>query len=417
MRILGICGHSLVLAITNLGAILVGFGVYHLLKPVNQVAVQVPVAAMVCIIGFLSWRFFIQRLSFKGFAQPSGGELVGVYLAALLWSPLIFVPLHYISQGYLTSVGNILGIWLFQIPVNLLVLLAAHKMSGPWLMALLLIAACTAPAQPVATSCPESMVVVPAGWFLMGQDDGPRSNRPQHPVYLDAFAIDRTEVTNAAFAEFITETGYQAAGWDEKLLEMHADEPVVGIVWRTADTYCRWAGKRLPTEAEWEKAARGTEGRRYPWGDAWEIAYANTAEKNFKGVLPVGTFPAGASPYGALDMAGNAAEWVADYFDFDYYRIAPDHNPLGPSAVTDHGLRGGSWASPHQQTQTFFRDSSHSVRPNSRIGFRCALTLPEEFAAGNGPGRGGADVTMCEEEETRCAPVSKDCQEGPNMLY
>jgi len=92
-------------------------------------------------------------------------------------------------------------------------------------------------------------------------------------------------------------------------------------------------------------------------------------------VVPVGSFPDGASPYGVFDMAGNAAEWVADYFDFMYYTYAPDHNPPGPDQVMDHGLRGGSWASPSAQAQTFFRDSSHSVRPNSRVGFRCALTL------------------------------------------
>lgn len=174
MRILSISVHSLVLAITNIVAILIGFGVYHLLKPVNQVAVQVPVAAMVSIIGFVSWRFFTRRLSFKGFAQPSSGELAWVYLAALLWTPLIFVPLHYVSQGYLTSMGNILGIWLFQVPVNILAILAAHKLRGTWLMSLLLLAACTAHPQPVAPIPPEAMVIVPAGWYLMGQDNGPR---------------------------------------------------------------------------------------------------------------------------------------------------------------------------------------------------------------------------------------------------
>jgi formylglycine-generating enzyme required for sulfatase activity len=219
------------------------------------------------------------------------------------------------------------------------------------------------------------MVEVPAGWFLMGQNDGAGPSSPQRRVYLDAFAIDRTEVTNADFAEFVAQTGYQAAGWDAGSLEGHADEPAVGILWREADAYCRWVGKRLPTEAEWEKAARGTDGRRYPWGDAWDPARANTAESGQGGVLPVGSFPVGASPYGVLDMAGNAAEWVADYFDFAYYSYAPDHNPLGPSEVLDHSLRGGSWASPHTQAQTFFRDSSHSVRPNPRVGFRCARAL------------------------------------------
>ncbi len=219
------------------------------------------------------------------------------------------------------------------------------------------------------------MVVIPSGWFLMGQDDGPESSRPQRAVYLDAFAADRTEVTNAAFARFVAETGYQAAGWDAPLSEEHANEPVVGVVWRDADAYCRWAGKRLPTEAEWEKAARGVDGRRYPWGDAWDAGRANTVESHHDGVLPVGSFPTGASPYGVLDMAGNAAEWVADYFDAGYYANAPNRNPPGPDVVLDRVLRGGSWASPPVQAQTFFRDSSHSVRPNQRVGFRCAQTL------------------------------------------
>jgi formylglycine-generating enzyme required for sulfatase activity len=219
------------------------------------------------------------------------------------------------------------------------------------------------------------MAPIPAGWFLMGQDEGPNSSQPQHRVYLDAFAIDRTEVTNAVFGEFVAATGSQAMGWDGRGLKVPANEPVTGILWRDAADFCRWAGKRLPTEAEWEKAARGTDGRRYPWGDTWDSTYANTAESGQQGVLPVGSFPQGASPYGALDMAGNVAEWVADYFGSNYYSYAADHNPLGPRAVLDHGLRGGSWASPSAHAQTFFRDSSHSVRPNPRVGFRCARTF------------------------------------------
>jgi formylglycine-generating enzyme required for sulfatase activity len=247
-----------------------------------------------------------------------------------------------------------------------------------WLLGLLIVTGCTAQSQAELTPRPASLVVVPAGWFVMGQDEGHRSNQPQRQVYLDSFAIDRTEVTQAAFAKFVTETGYRTAGWHEAELEGHADEPAVGVIWREADAYCRWAGQRLPTEAEWEKAARGTDGRRYPWGNTWDPAYANTAESQHGGVLPVGSFPAGASPYGALDMAGNAAEWVADYFDFDYYTHAPDHNPPGPTQVLDHSLRGGSWASPSQQARTYFRDSSHSVQPNPRLGFRCAQTLTAE---------------------------------------
>jgi formylglycine-generating enzyme required for sulfatase activity len=219
------------------------------------------------------------------------------------------------------------------------------------------------------------MVVVPAGWFLMGQNEGPRSNQPQREVYLDAFAIDKTEVTKGAFAEFVQESGYQEVlGWEQGF-ETRANEAVVGVLWRDAEAYCRWAGKRLPTEAEWEKAARGADGRRYPWGNQWEQGRANIEESGYGDVVPVGSYPTGASPYGVLDMAGNTAEWVADYFDFDYYRYAPEHNPKGPDRVMDHVLRGGSWASPREHVQTFFRDSSHSARPNPRVGFRCAQSM------------------------------------------
>lgn len=238
--------------------------------------------------------------------------------------------------------------------------------------------ACGVRPQPDAACTPGTMVVIPGGWFIMGADEGRRSHRPQRRVYLDTYAIDCTELTNAAFADFASQTGYEAIGWGGQLVEERGSEPVTGVLWRDADAYCRWRGQRLPTEAEWERAARGRDGRRYPWGDGWDSDLANTTESENRRVLPVGSYREGASPEGVLDMAGNAAEWVVDTFDFDYYSYAPEHNPPGPDLAMDHVLRGGSWASPREHAQTFFRDSSHSARPNRRVGFRCAMSLPSE---------------------------------------
>jgi formylglycine-generating enzyme required for sulfatase activity len=215
------------------------------------------------------------------------------------------------------------------------------------------------------------MVEVPAGSFLMGSDDGPPSSRPARLIFLDAFAIERTEVTTAAFLDYLA-----ASGQSSDTVSTEAGMPAAGVVWRKADGYCRWAGRRLPTEAEWEKAARGTDARRYPWGMDWDPDLTNTAETGSGGTMPPGSFPEGASPYGLLDMSGNVAEWVADTFDPAYYLVAPRANPLGPVEVLDHSLRGGSWDSPAEQATTFFRDSSHSVTPNNRVGFRCAGPAP-----------------------------------------
>jgi formylglycine-generating enzyme required for sulfatase activity len=216
----------------------------------------------------------------------------------------------------------------------------------------------------------------------MGSDDGPASSRPPHQVLLDSFLIDRTEVTHAALAEYAADTGLAPAAWQPGPIPAEPTSPAAGILWREALAFCRWRNARLPTEAEWEKAARGDDARRYPWGMSWDRRLANSAETQSGGPLPVGTRPQGASPFGTVDMAGNVAEWVADFFDPAYYSVAPLENPLGPARILDHGLRGGSWASTRDEVTSFFRDSSHSVLPNPRVGFRCARSAPDDGRIG-----------------------------------
>jgi formylglycine-generating enzyme required for sulfatase activity len=236
------------------------------------------------------------------------------------------------------------------------------------------------------------MVYVPAGEFIMGSDEGPGggNSRPMHTVYLDTFYIDKTEVTNAQYRKCV-ETGACSqphnAGWYND--PNRAEHPVVWVDWYQADAYCRWAGKRLPTSAEWEKAARGTDGLRYPWGDTFdrnglnftddirnwrpELGDAITEGDGYVDTAPVGSFPTGASPYGALDMAGNVYEWVADWYDEDYYSQLPERNPPGPDSGTYREIRGSSWDC-HLERHAYCagRGWYSPGDGNNEMGFRCA---------------------------------------------
>jgi formylglycine-generating enzyme required for sulfatase activity/tRNA A-37 threonylcarbamoyl transferase component Bud32 len=246
------------------------------------------------------------------------------------------------------------------------------------------------------------MVFVPAGEFVMGSEDLGDDERPAHRVYLDGFWIDRYEVTNERFARFADATGYRAEAetrgwgwlwngseWEEvegadwrhprgpgSSIEDKMDHPVALVSWNDADAYCRWAGKRLPSEAQWEKAARGpaTErGRSYAWGDKFNIARANTRESERGDTAPVGSFsPQGDSPYGASDMTGNVWEWVADWYGSDYYSQSPLADPAGPITGTYKVLRGGSWLFDEVYARTAFR---YNVKPDYTYdfaGFRCS---------------------------------------------
>ena len=188
------------------------------------------------------------------------------------------------------------------------------------------------------------MVFVPAGEFLMGSDEGSPDEKPVHRVTLDGYWIYRYEVTVAQYRKFCQETGREMPtkppwGWED-------DYPVVNVSWEQARAYCEWAGGRLPTEAEWEKAARGTDGRKYPWGNDWVDNWCAHAigMKEGPGTVPVGSYPRGVSPYGLYDMSGNALEWVADWYSENYYATAPPRNPTGPESSTTGSrvVRGGA---------------------------------------------------------------------------
>ena len=218
------------------------------------------------------------------------------------------------------------------------------------------------------------MVWVPAGEFLMGSDDGRTHERPRHPVWLDGYWIYTAPVTVAQYSRFCQTAGRtmpEAPRWGWK-----DDHPVVNVSWEDARAYCEWAGMALPTEAQWEKAARGVDGRAYPWGDAWDPAKcANSAESARSGTVAVGSYPEGASPYGCLDMAGNVWEWCADWYGADYYRDAPVQNPTGPPSGGSRVVRGGSW---YDGDADYFRCAyRYSYHPGLRdrnSGFRAART-------------------------------------------
>ncbi len=228
-----------------------------------------------------------------------------------------------------------------------------------------------------ATDAPGSggageMVAVPAGTFMMGCNAAVDSScnsdeNPYHSVYLDAFSIDKTEVTQAAYSACI------AVGACLSIQGLPSDDvPIHAITWTSAAGYCAWAGKRLPTEAEWEKAARGTDGRIYPWGNS-----APTCDQAVFGTCAttpaaVGGRAAGASPYGALDMAGNVAEWVADVYGADYYASSPTNDPSGPSTGSENVDRGGWYRSSAVQIRTSFREANSADTVLAYLGFRCA---------------------------------------------
>jgi formylglycine-generating enzyme required for sulfatase activity len=268
------------------------------------------------------------------------------------------------------------------------------------------------------------MSLVPAGEFWMGSEAGEvhwvmqqcrnaglsedacrrwgERESPRHRVELDAYYLDQYEVTTARFEHFVRVTGHRTtaerdgSGWVWQLKDTRwrwvdvqgatwrapsgpgssavANHPVVQVSWHDADAYCRWAGKRLPTEAEWEKAARGADGRRYPWGESWNATRANGAMTK-RELQPVGSYPGGASPYGVHDLSGNVAEWVADWLGESYYQQSAARNPTGPPSGKAKVMRGGSWNTDPIYLRTMNRDENDPAVSNDLLGFRCAKAL------------------------------------------
>ena len=215
------------------------------------------------------------------------------------------------------------------------------------------------------------MVLVPGGEFLMGADDQESDDdeRPPGRVFVGPFWIDRVEVTNGRYRRCMEAGGCTPPLGGAIDDPARAEHPVVVISWRQAVTYCAWTGKRLPAEAEWEKAARGVDGRRYPWGDRFDPGRANAGYT--AGLVPVGHYPSGASPSGVLDMAGNVWEWTSSL-----YRAYPYDPADGREDLEARGARvnrGGSWYYGARHTRTTYRATAdHVYRRIGDLGFRCA---------------------------------------------
>ena len=223
-------------------------------------------------------------------------------------------------------------------------------------------------------------ILVPAGEFIMGNDKGREDERPVHRVYASEFYISRTTVTNAQYKKFLDANPSHPlpAHWNHKTRTFPAgkeNHPVVYVSWRDASRYAEWAGLRLPTEAEWEKAARGTDGRRCPWGDRFDKCKCNTSESGIQDTTPVDTYPDGASPYGVLDMIGNVWEWVADWHVDNYYSQSPDRDPTGPSSGHYRSMRGNSWRGTRDLARCSVRGGGEQDYRESHIGFRVAESI------------------------------------------
>jgi formylglycine-generating enzyme required for sulfatase activity len=217
------------------------------------------------------------------------------------------------------------------------------------------------------------MLYIPGGTFTMGDThgEGDSDEKPTHQVTVADFWLDRTEVTNAQFARFVKTGGYRPQGEWQKYAGGKDQHPVVDVTWHDAVAYCRWADKRLPTEAEWEYAARGTDGRKYPWGNTWEDSRARfSGNRGNQTTAPVGSYPTGASPLGVLDMAGNVWEWTSSLYKPYPYSATDGREDLNASGSRVY--RGGSWGNVPGALRAADRGWNDPANRSNNLGFRCA---------------------------------------------
>ena len=234
--------------------------------------------------------------------------------------------------------------------------------------------------KPASAQPPEgAMVLVPAGEFTIGSSTGDADEQPAHQVNVDVFSMDVYEVTVRQYVAFLQATGVNSpSDWMTMNQPTYQKRPVANVDWADAAAYCKWAGKRLPTEAEWEKAARGTDGRLYPWGNdpptQRHANYGKTGSHNHGVSAPVGSLEEDKNLYGVYAMAGMSGSGSAIWYDSDYYKNGPSQNPTGPSSGESKVLRGGSWDSDPQHLRSAVRYFHRSVHRHKDYGFRCVKT-------------------------------------------
>jgi len=221
----------------------------------------------------------------------------------------------------------------------------------------------------------KEMLPVEAGDFIMGDNDGGRDEQPERTVLLNTYWIDRLPVTSQDYKMFVDVTGHRKPPhWTSGNYQIdQANHPVTNVSWNDAVAYAEWVGKRLPTEAEWEKAARGTMGQTYTWGDAFRKDNVNCSNE-YGGTTPVDQFTEGESPYHVVDMCGNVLEWCQDWYFDEYYKTAPRDNPGGPPGGTYRVVRGGFYGESKAGVRCAARHWAPPSNMQDHIGFRCAKT-------------------------------------------